>query len=296
MKVHSKLCLITARKDGHIAYLSQIGTGNYNEKTARQYTDLSYMTADPEIGAEMVSIFNSLSLGQAPEPLTHLLAAPTSLQSGVLDMIHEQIRQARAGEPAYIGMKMNSLTDKKIIDALMEASDAGVPVDLIVRGSCCIVGGIPGKTKNIRVISIVGRFLEHSRIYLFGLGDRQKIYIGSADLMTRNTMRRVEVITPVTEAECRERLRQMFAILLADNCNCHVQMADGTYMRRVPMEGEYVMNSQEFLYQRAYERRPAVLPAECHGALCLMDPQEQVQKTEAIPGQGRTTENKSSKE
>ncbi len=296
LKVHSKLCLITARKDGHIAYLSQIGTGNYNEKTARQYTDLSYMTADPEIGAEMVSIFNSLSLGQAPEPLTHLLAAPTSLQSGVLDMIHEQIRQARAGEPAYIGMKMNSLTDKKIIDALMEASDAGVPVDLIVRGSCCIVGGIPGKTKNIRVISIVGRFLEHSRIYLFGLGDRQKIYIGSADLMTRNTMRRVEVITPVTEAECRERLRQMFAILLADNCNCHVQMADGTYMRRVPMEGEYVMNSQEFLYQRAYERRPAVLPAECHGALCLMDPQEQVQKTEAIPGQGRTTENKSSKE
>lgn len=147
------------------------------------------------------------------------------MQSGVLDMIYEQIKLAMAGAPAYIGMKMNSLTDKKIIDALMDASDAGVPVDLIVRGSCCIVGGIPGKTKNIRVISIVGRFLEHSRIYIFGLGTNQKIYIGSADLMTRNTMRRVEVITPVTEPECRERLRQMFAILLADNRNCHMQMA-----------------------------------------------------------------------
>lgn len=286
LKVHSKLCLVTARKDEHIVYLSQIGTGNYNEKTARQYTDLSYMTADAQIGAEVASIFTSLSLGQAPDGLKHLLAAPTSLQSGVLDMIYEQIKLARAGAPAYIGMKMNSLTDKKIIDALMDASDAGVPVDLIVRGSCCIVGGIPGKTKNIRVISIVGRFLEHSRIYIFGLGTNQKIYIGSADLMTRNTMRRVEVITPVTEPECRERLRQMFAILLADNRNCHMQMADGSYMRRVPMEGEYVMDSQEYFYRKAYERRPAQLPAECHGALCLMDPEQEDEDRKALAESG----------
>lgn len=254
-KVHSKLCLITARKEGKISYLTQIGTGNYNEKTARQYTDLSYITADHRIGAEVSHIFHCLCLGQAPEGCEKLLVAPCTLQSGILRRIEEQIQAAEEGRPAYIGMKMNSLTDRKIIDALMRASAARVPVELIVRGSCCIVGGIAGKTDSIRVISIVGRFLEHSRIYLFGQGPEQKVYIGSADLMTRNTTRRVEVLTPVSDEACKERLRQMFAILLSDNQNSRMQRPDGKYERRRPKEGEPPVNAQEYFYQMAYEQK-----------------------------------------
>lgn len=244
-KVHCKLCLITARRKGQLACLTQIGSGNYNEKTARQYTDLSYITADEEIGAEAGRIFSSLCMGQAPEGCGKLLVSPCTLQKGILEQIDAQARAAREGKGGYIGMKMNSLTDRKIIQALMEASAAGVMVELIVRGSCCIVGGIAGKTENVRVISIVGRFLEHSRFYLFGRGEEQQIYFGSADLMTRNTMRRVEVLAPVKDEACRERLRRMFTVLWNDTENCWEQQADGSYVKRRRKEWERRVDAQD---------------------------------------------------
>ena len=175
--MHSKLCLITRYEEGHTTYYTQIGTGNYNEKTARLYTDLCLMTASQEIGREAAAVFNALAKGETVETTEHLLVAPHCLQNKVLDKMQEEIDRARAGENAYIGVKINSLTDKKIIDKLIEASCAGVCVELIVRGICCLIAGVPGKTENIRVISIVGRFLEHSRIYIFGRGDRARVYI-----------------------------------------------------------------------------------------------------------------------
>ena len=196
-KVHSKLCLITRKNAGHVEYITQIGTGNYNEKTSRLYTDLSLMTSNVEIGLEASNVFQALSKGEVVEHTGHLLVAPKCLQNKVLDMLDEEIAHARNGEEAYAGFKLNSLTDKKIIDKLIEASEAGVKIDMIIRGICCLIPGVEGKTENIRIISIVGRFLEHSRIYIFGSKERRKYYIASADFMTRNTVRRVEVAAPV---------------------------------------------------------------------------------------------------
>ena len=196
-KVHSKLCLITRKNGGQVEYITQIGTGNYNEKTSRLYTDLSLMTANVEIGLEASNVFQALSKGEVVEHSEHLLVAPKCLQNKVLAMLDEEIAHARNGEEAYAGFKLNSLTDKKIIDKLIEASEAGVKIDMVVRGICCLIPGVEGKTENIRIISIVGRFLEHSRIYIFGNSKRRKYYIASADFMTRNTVRRVEVAAPV---------------------------------------------------------------------------------------------------
>ena len=179
-KVHSKLCLITRREKLGVAYYTQIGTGNYNEKTARLYTDLCLMTADRDIGEEANAVFNALAKGETVHETRRLLVAPHCLQNKVLAMMDDEIRRARAGEEAYIGVKINSLTDKAIIDKLIEASCAGVKVDLVVRGICCLIAGVPEATENIRVVSIVGRFLEHSRIYIFGRGERAKVYIASA--------------------------------------------------------------------------------------------------------------------
>ena len=198
-KVHSKLCLITRKNDNHVEYFTQIGTGNYNEKTSRLYTDLSLMTSDPAIGLEASNVFQALLKGEVVEQSEKLLVAPKCLQNRVLEMIDEEIEHARHEEPAYVGVKLNSLTDKKIIDKLAEASKAGVKIDLVIRGICCLLPGVPEKTENIRVISIVGRFLEHSRIYIFGTEERSKVYIASADFMTRNTVRRVEVAAPVED-------------------------------------------------------------------------------------------------
>ncbi|MBT9757978.1 polyphosphate kinase 1, partial [Dorea longicatena] len=186
-KVHSKLCLITRKNGGQVEYITQIGTGNYNEKTSRLYTDLSLMTANVEIGLEASNVFQALSKGEVVEHSEHLLVAPKCLQNKVLAMLDEEIAHARNGEEAYAGFKLNSLTDKKIIDKLIEASEAGVKIDMVVRGICCLIPGVEGKTENIRIISIVGRFLEHSRIYIFGNSKRRKYYIASADFMTRNT-------------------------------------------------------------------------------------------------------------
>lgn len=251
-KVHSKLCLITRRENGHTEYFTQVGTGNYNEKTARMYTDLSLMTADPDIGLETAVVFQALAKGETVESSRQLLVAPKCLQNRVLDMIDQEIGYARRGEDAYIGVKINSLTDKTIIDRLIEASKAGVKIDLIVRGICCLLPGIPGITENIRVISIVGRFLEHSRIYLFGTGERQAVYIASADFMTRNTLRRVEVAAPILDPDLRRRLGEMFQIMLRDNQQARELRPTGEYVRLHNQEDP--LNAQEFFYQQAYEQ------------------------------------------
>ena len=253
-KVHSKLCLITRKNAGHVEYITQIGTGNYNEKTARLYTDLSLMTSNVEIGLEASNVFQALSKGEVVEHTGHLLVAPKCLQNKVLDMLDEEIAHARNGEEAYAGFKLNSLTDKKIIDKLIEASEAGVKIDMIIRGICCLIPGVEGKTENIRIISIVGRFLEHSRIYIFGSKERRKYYIASADFMTRNTVRRVEVAAPVYNDKLKTKLQEMFDVMLSDNQKARKLEADGNY-HRVSNDLTPV-NAQEYFYAEAYHEIP----------------------------------------
>lgn len=251
-KVHSKLCLITKKGKDGIEYITQIGTGNYNEKTARLYTDLSLMTADEQIGMDAARVFQALAKGETVEESEHLLVAPKCLQSRIIDMIEEEIQNKKNGRDAYIGLKLNSLTDKRIIDKLIEASCAGVHIDMIIRGICCLIPGVEGKTENIHIISIVGRFLEHSRIYIFGCGENRKYYISSADFMTRNTVKRVEVAAPVYSQALKERIQGIFDLMLSDNKKARVENADGNYTL-VKCEGEPV-NSQEALYQEAYDK------------------------------------------
>ena len=254
-KVHSKLCLITRRGEHGIEYITQIGTGNYNEKTARLYTDLSLMTADERIGIDAAKVFQALAKGETVEESDHLLVAPKCLQCRIIDMIQEEIDHKKNGEDAYIGLKLNSLTDKKLIDKLVEASCAGVHVDMIIRGICCLIPGVKGQTENITVRSIVGRFLEHSRIYIFGCGERTKYYISSADFMTRNTVKRVEVAAPVYAPAIQEKIRGIFDLMLADNKKARQEDSEGRYAL-VKCEGDPV-NSQEMLYQEAYDRAAA---------------------------------------
>lgn len=250
LKVHSKLCLITRKADNKIEYITQIGTGNYNEKTARLYTDYSLMTSSIEIGVEAGYVFNELAMGEVVESTKHLLVAPRCLQNKILDMMDEEIAIARSGESAYIGAKINSLTDKTIIKKLIEASQAGVKIDLIVRGICCLVPHIKGYTENINVISIVGRYLEHSRVYIFGTPQRAKIYISSADYMTRNTLKRVEVAAPVYDETLKIRISEMFSIMLSDNIKARTMNADGSYSRRI--DGCEPLNAQEYFFEQAY--------------------------------------------
>ena len=251
-KVHSKLCLITKKGKDGIEYITQIGTGNYNEKTARLYTDLSLMTADEQIGMDAARVFQALAKGETVEESEHLLVAPKCLQSRIIDMIEEEIQNKKNGRDAYIGLKLNSLTDKRIIDKLIEASCVGVHIDMIIRGICCLIPGVKGMTENIHIISIVGRFLEHSRIYMFGCGENRKYYISSADFMTRNTVKRVEVAAPVYSQALKERIQGIFDLMLSDNKKARVENADGNYTL-VKCEGEPV-NSQEALYQEAYDK------------------------------------------
>lgn len=251
-KVHSKLCLITKKGKDGIEYITQIGTGNYNEKTARLYTDLSLMTADEQIGMDAARVFQALTKGETVEESDHLLVAPKCLQNRIIDMIEEEIEHKKNGEDAYIGLKLNSLTDKRIIDKLAEASQAGVPIDMIIRGISCLIPGVKGQTENIRIISIVGRFLEHSRIYIFGCGERRKYYISSADFMTRNTVKRVEVAAPVCAPAIKERIQGIFDLMLSDNKKAREEDSEGNYTL-VKCEGEPI-NSQEALYQEAYDK------------------------------------------
>ena len=250
-KVHSKLCQIMKKKDGNVEYYTQIGTGNYNEKTARLYTDLSLMTADPKIGMEAARVFQALAMGETVEDMEYLLVAPRCLQNKVLAMIDEEIKHAKAGEQAYIGLKMNSLTDKRIMNKLVEASCAGVHIDMVIRGICCLIPGVKGQTENIHIISIVGRFLEHSRIYIFGTQERARIYISSADFMTRNTLRRVEVAAPIEDPDIRMQIQEMFVTMLSDNRKARSMNNKGIY--KIEPSDNAPLNSQEVFLQQAYD-------------------------------------------
>ena len=268
-KVHSKLCLITRRGENGIQYITQIGTGNYNEKTARLYTDLSLMTANEQIGMDAARVFQALAKGEVVEDMEHLLVAPKCLQSKVIEKIEEQIQKQKNGETAYIGLKMNSLTDKRIIDKLIDASKAGVKIDMIVRGICCLIPGVEGETENIHVISVVGRFLEHSRIYIFGNGEEAQYYIGSADFMTRNTVKRVEVAAPVYSERLKKRLQDLFDLMLSDNKKARKEDVKGAYSV-VECKGQPI-NSQELLYQEAYAKAAVNSSNQSVGGGCTTD-------------------------
>ena len=252
IKVHSKLCQITYMSEEGIRYVTQIGTGNYNEKTSKLYTDLSLMNADQAIGEEAAEVFHKLCLAQTVEHTNHLLVAPNCLQNKLIDKIDAEITKVQDGNAGYIGVKMNSLTDKKLIDKLIEASMAGVQIDLIVRGICCLIPEVEGYTDNIQVISIVGRYLEHSRIYIFGKGGGSEVYIASADFMTRNTTKRVEVAAPVYDPELKERILESFNLMLRDNVKASVLKSDGNYYHRDG--GDIQLNSQEYFYADAYRK------------------------------------------
>ena len=247
LKVHSKLCLITCKNSYGIQYVCQVGTGNYNENTAKLYTDLSLMTSNREIGEEINAIFNHLSLGETENQVNYLMVAPNCMITKIFEYIDEQIALAKAGKDSYIGFKCNSITSKQMIDKLIEASQAGVKIDMIVRGICCIIPGIKDYTENIRIISIVGRYLEHSRIYIFGTGENQKIYISSADLMTRNLSRRVEVAAPILDEKIKKRIIFMFDTMLQDNVKAYELLADSTYKRIKNKLPE--LNSQEYFFK-----------------------------------------------
>lgn len=250
-KVHSKLCLISRKTEDGVSYVTQIGTGNYNEKTSALYTDLSLITGNQAIGKEAAEVFAALLKGETVEKTDLLLVAPKCLQNRVLEMIDEEIAHAKQGEESYIGIKINSLTDKAIITKLVEASQAGVKIEMIVRGICCLIPGIEGYTENIKVVSIVGRFLEHSRIYRFGTKEREKVYLASADFMTRNTIRRVEVAAPVLDDTLRARLDEMFDTMMKDDEKGKELTSNGTYVdRRVNAEK---LDSQELFYEMAYK-------------------------------------------
>ena len=254
IKVHSKLCLITYKDGEEFKYITHVGTGNFNEKTAKLYTDLSLITSNTDIARETADVFNNLGLGDVVEHTEHLLVAPKCLQNKVISLIDAEIDKAKNGDEAYIGVKINSLTDKTIIEKLVEASMSGVKVDMIIRGISCMRAGIEGYTDNITITSIVGRFLEHSRIYIFGKGNDTKIYISSADFMTRNTIRRVEVAAPVYDEEIKERLLRMFNIMLSDNVKARVMASDGNYYRKDVNDKETRINSQEYFYDEAIKK------------------------------------------
>lgn len=231
LKVHSKLCLISYRRDGVLLHITQIGTGNYNENTAVQYTDFSLITADPNIAEDAERVFTRLEHDAAAENSYTLLIAPNVLRSRVIELLDVEIKAAKCGSEAYFGAKLNGLSDKVVMDKLIEASAAGVKIELIVRGICCLRPGISGYTENIRIVSIVGRFLEHSRIYIFGCGERQKVYISSADLMTRNTCRRIEAAAPLNSAEIKQRVTEYFRTQFSD-AKAYELMSNGKYLRR----------------------------------------------------------------
>lgn len=263
-KVHSKICLITRRERGAVRHITQVGTGNYNEKTAKQYTDVSLITADERIGQDAGAFFNNMALGNLSGRYSRLFVAPTSLKNNILALMDEQIAKGKDG---YILLKFNSLTDIDVIAKLQEASCAGVTVEMIVRGICCLLPGVPGHTENITVTSIVGRFLEHSRIYVFGRGDEEKMYISSADLMTRNTERRVEIACPIDNPAVRARLHDILYAMQHDTVKARVLQPDGTYCKKPAVQDPIC--AQDLLMLQAIEnsRKQAAQPAPHPGFL-----------------------------
>ncbi|MDR0974714.1 MAG: polyphosphate kinase 1 [Ruminococcus sp.] len=254
LKVHSKLLLITRKSGSEVQHITQIGTGNYNEKTSALYTDLSLITASREIGNDAAYVFNCLATGSSEIKTEYLMVAPAGLQCRVSEQIDRQIALAKSGKPAYIGLKMNSLTDKILIDKLAEASKAGVKIDMAIRGICCLIANIKDFTENIKIISIVGRFLEHSRIYIFGSTDSNPdIYISSADFMTRNTIRRIEVAAPIFDPDIKTRILHLFSLMFADNQKARIMQSDGSYTRRPLYPNEQPQSFQEMLMKEAVE-------------------------------------------
>ena len=245
-KVHSKICLITRRERGGVRYITQVGTGNYNEKTARQYTDVSLVTSSESIGMDAAQFFNNMAMSNLNGRYNRLLVAPTSLKNNILSLMDGEIAK---GSDGYILLKFNSLTDIDMIEKLHEASCAGVTVEMIIRGICCLLPGVPGKTENITVTSIVGRFLEHSRIYVFGRGENEKMYISSADLMTRNTERRVEIACPIDSPAVRARLHDILFAMQHDTVKARVLQPDGSYQKK-PSVPEPIC-AQDLLMQQA---------------------------------------------
>lgn len=262
LKVHSKLCLITMKKNKGYEYITQVGTGNYNEKTAKIYTDYCLMTADQEIGKDADRVFNALAAGETVTESKELLVAPNCMMDRIVEMIEAEKAKAEKGQEGYIGVKINSLTDKSLIEKLIEAGKAGVKIQLIVRGSCCISAGIPGETDNIEVISIVGRFLEHSRVYIFGKGAYAKVYISSADFMTRNMLKRVEVAAPIKDRELKARVIHDFGVLFSDDVKARRQHRS-EYDHRETQTG---VNAQEALFAEAYERAKTPRKKTAEGA------------------------------
>ena len=242
-KVHSKICLITYKDKNEFKYITQIGTGTYNEKTSKMYTDLSYITSRKEIGKDAVTFFQNMSMSNLEGQYQHLWVAPSNLKSSILKEIDNQINLAKQHQPARIRIKMNSFTDLDIIHKISEASMAGVKIEMIIRGICCLLPGLENATENITIRSIVGRYLEHSRIYCFGDEKDIKIYIASADCMTRNTEKRVEIGCPIQDEKLKNQILEYFTLLMSDNIKARELCSDGHYKQIISQEAP--LNSQE---------------------------------------------------
>jgi len=254
LKTHAKICMVVRREgaEGTLRRYVHLGTGNYNPSTARIYTDFSYFTDDPKIGEDCTDLFNYLTGYSEQEEYNELLVAPTTIRRGILERIQGQISRAGEGKPARITFKMNSLTDPKIMEHLYRASQAGVKVEMVIRGICCLRPGLEGISENIRVVSLVGRFLEHARVYAFGEDDDEEMYLGSADLMQRNLDRRVEQLYPLRGARHRARVRRLLDLQLSDTANAWELKPDGTYERVRPGEGEDPFDSQSHLLEHPF--------------------------------------------
>lgn len=252
-KTHSKVCLITSIADNQLHYITQVGTGNYNESTSRLYTDLSLITADQAIGKDANHFFKDMLVGVPDGQYSDLIASPFTLKERVIEHIDEQIDRAKQGKDASMTFKLNSMTDRELIDKLAEASQAGVQVDMIIRGICCLLPGVPGKTDNIRIRAIVGRFLEHARIYAFGRGETAKVYISSADFMTRNTEKRVEIAAPIKDPDCKKKIFEILDDQLKDNVKARVMQPNGTYQHVETDEPPFSSQAGEMLKAKRAE-------------------------------------------
>lgn len=251
-KVHSKVCLITMMDNGRVKRITQIGTGNYNEKTAALYTDLSLISSDQEIGNDAAVYFKNMAIANLNGEYHQLMVAPNSMKNRILSLIHGETVKAQQGKPARIMVKINSLTDRETIDALKDASQAGVRIDMIIRGICCLLPGVEGYTENIHITSVVGRFLEHSRVYCFGEGDDMKMFISSADFMTRNLNRRVEVACPVRDTSIKAQIMDILELMLQDNVKARKLRFDGIYEKKAVSDS--AVDCQQELINRAMIR------------------------------------------
>lgn len=256
-KIHAKLCLITRKVHNQIQYITQVGTGNYNEKTSELYTDLSFISTDPKMGEDATRVFQALCVGEVVESTERLWVAPNCFESNVLRYIQEQIDLARSGGEGYVFIKVNSLNDMEIMEKLIEASQAGVKVEMVIRGICCLCPGIPGYTDNIRIKSIIGRYLEHSRIFIFGTGEQQRIFMGSGDLLNRNTRRRVEVFAEVRDGDPRREILHLVDAIRMDNQNSWEMLSDGSYVKDNSDHAE-PLDSHTYLHH--YFEKPFELP------------------------------------